>query len=175
MDSSGLNELNRKIEEMILLCKELQQENRALRTSEQSWRQERSQLIEKNEMARQRVEAMIGRLRALESESWTNEILTTVVKILDKDYRISCPRHEEAALIESAHYLDSKMREIKSTGKVIGVDKIAVMAALNIAHELIQNSQHLFEQNNQAQLQITSMLTRLTGALEGTQNPNQSP
>ena len=69
MESSELNELSQKIENLITLCEELHRENRILRAGEQQWKQERAQLIEKNEVARTRVEAMIGRLKALEHES----------------------------------------------------------------------------------------------------------
>ena len=60
---------------------------------------------------------------------------TLTVQILDKDYCIACPADERANLENAARYLDGKMREIRSGGKVIGADRVAVMAALNIAHE----------------------------------------
>lgn len=60
------------------------------------------------------------------------------VMILDKEYRIACSENEKSELLQSARFLDEKMREIRSGGKVIGTDRIAVMAALNIAHELMQ-------------------------------------
>ena len=63
--------------------------------------------------------------------------LPITVTILDKEYRISCDPDEKNSLIESANYLDSKMREIRQTGRVIGAERIAVMVALNIAHELL--------------------------------------
>ncbi|MES9858609.1 MAG: cell division protein ZapA [Sedimenticola sp.] len=59
------------------------------------------------------------------------------VRILGKEYRIACDPDEENSLISSARLLDQKMREIRASGKVIGTDRIAVMAALNLAHELI--------------------------------------
>jgi len=59
------------------------------------------------------------------------------VKILEKEYQISCPADERKALIDSAELLNSKMREIRDSGKVVGLDRIAVMAALNMANELI--------------------------------------
>ncbi len=65
-----------------------------------------------------------------------------VVRILDKEYRVACQRGEEEALRNSARYLDQKMREIRTRGKVIGSDRIAVMAALNIAHELLEQKGH---------------------------------
>ena len=63
---------------------------------------------------------------------------TTKVLILDKDYMITCPEGEQAALRQSANYLDEKMREIRASGKIHGLERIAVMAALNIAHEFLQ-------------------------------------
>ena len=69
MEPSEIKALSGKIDELLTLCQQLRQENRILRTSEQQWKKERAQLIEKNEMARVRVEAMIGRLKALEHES----------------------------------------------------------------------------------------------------------
>jgi cell division protein ZapA len=60
------------------------------------------------------------------------------VQILDKDYRVACQEGQEEPLLASARYLDQKMREIRAGGKVIGTDRIAVMAALNLAHELLE-------------------------------------
>jgi cell division protein ZapA len=59
------------------------------------------------------------------------------VSLLGKAYRVSCADDEKDELLEAVGYLDQKMREIAATGKVIGADRIAVMAALNIAHELL--------------------------------------
>lgn len=63
---------------------------------------------------------------------------TVIVKLLDKEYQVACPPGQQAALTESANYLDQQMRMIRSKGKVIGLERIAVMAALNISNELIQ-------------------------------------
>ena len=60
------------------------------------------------------------------------------VKILEKEYHVTCPPEERPALLDSAEYLNRKMREIRDSGKVIGLDRIAVMAALNIVNELLQ-------------------------------------
>lgn len=61
---------------------------------------------------------------------------TVVVDILDKAYHIACPEGEEFALERAARFLDSKMREIRRSGKVVGTERIAVMAALNMTYEL---------------------------------------
>lgn len=66
---------------------------------------------------------------------------TVTVKILDKDYQVACPEDQEAELMVSARYLDKQMRSIRDTGKVIGLERIAVMAALNISHELLRASE----------------------------------
>jgi cell division protein ZapA len=70
-----------------------------------------------------------------------SEAQTVTVSILDKDYQINCAPDEVAALRQSAQYLDDKMREIKSSSNVFGLDRIAVMAALNIANDLISQTQ----------------------------------
>lgn len=64
---------------------------------------------------------------------------TVTVKLLDKEYTISCPDGAEAELLASADYLNQKMLEIRKSGKIIGLERIAVMAALNMSHELIKS------------------------------------
>lgn len=60
------------------------------------------------------------------------------ISILGKEFMVACPEDERTALTEAARLLDSKMREIHDSGKVIGTERCAVMAALNIANELLQ-------------------------------------
>lgn len=67
----------------------------------------------------------------------SQEPVAVTVRILDKEYRVACEPHEQEGLIDSARMLDQRMREIRQTGRVVGSDRIAVMAGLNIAHELI--------------------------------------
>lgn len=59
------------------------------------------------------------------------------IKILDKEYRVACPPEEHEALRASAMFLNGKLNEIRSKGSIIGTERIAVMAALNLAHELV--------------------------------------
>src|SRR5262245_36539881 len=59
------------------------------------------------------------------------------VRILDRSFRIACSEEEQADLLKAVEYLDRKMREIRDAGKVIGVERIAITAALNITHELL--------------------------------------
>jgi len=65
------------------------------------------------------------------------DVSTLTVNILDREFRVNCPKSEQQHLIESATSLDQRMREIRDTGRVIGVDRIAIMAALNLASELL--------------------------------------
>jgi cell division protein ZapA len=59
------------------------------------------------------------------------------ITIMGRDFRVACPEDEQAGLLEAVDYLNKKMVEIRDTGKVIGLERIAIMAALNIAHELL--------------------------------------
>ncbi|WP_457668475.1 cell division protein ZapA [Thiolapillus sp.] len=65
---------------------------------------------------------------------------TVTVSIMDKEYRVACEPGEEDALLASALNLDERMRAIRQTGKIIGTERIAVMVALNMAHELLNLS-----------------------------------
>jgi len=83
----------------------------------------------------------------------TNETVTAeksipvAVRIMDKEYKISCPQGEHESLLASASLLNDKMREIKNNGKIIGAEKIAVIAAINIAHDLIRTKDQLVDPN----------------------------
>ncbi|MDR0279743.1 MAG: cell division protein ZapA [Paucimonas sp.] len=88
------------------------------------------------------------------------------VQILDKEYSIICPPEERSNLISAARYLDGKMREIRSSGKVIGADRIAVMAALNITHDLLHNQERPDAQAGGAtREQVRDLLERVDQAL----------
>jgi len=66
-----------------------------------------------------------------------DNINTLDVTILDRDFRISCQEDQRDELREAVAYLDKKMREIQDAGKIVTVERIAIMAALNIAHEFL--------------------------------------
>ena len=59
------------------------------------------------------------------------------IHILDKEYLVACPKEEQDALLQSARYLNERMTDIRESGKVVGIDRIAVMTALNMAHDII--------------------------------------
>lgn len=90
------------------------------------------------------------------------DVSTITVTILDREFRVSCPLEEQQHLIESAEVLDQRMREIRDTGRVIGVDRIAVMAALNITSELLSN-----ESTSDSELQTASQaIDRMQGKID---------
>ena len=66
-----------------------------------------------------------------------DRITRVSVRVLDREYQVACPAEERSDLLDSAEYLDAKMREVRDTGKVVGLDRIAVISALNIANELL--------------------------------------
>jgi cell division protein ZapA len=91
------------------------------------------------------------------------------VRILEKEYYITCPIEERSDLLDSAEFLNAKMREIRDTGKVVGLDRIAVIAALNMANELIRyrNRDATLESDVGARLRI--LRERVESTLEKSQ------
>ena len=68
-----------------------------------------------------------------------SEIKGVDVNIMGRDFTISCTDEERPGLINAVNFLDKKMRDIRDSGKIIGVERIAMMAALNLAHELLNS------------------------------------
>ena len=62
---------------------------------------------------------------------------TSFLRILDKEYQVACPANERTDLLDSAEILNAKMLEIRDSGRIVGLDRIAVMAALNMANDLL--------------------------------------
>ncbi len=93
---------------------------------------------------------------------------TLQVTILDKDYQVSCPPDEREALLRSADELDQRMRRIRASGGVIGLERIAIMAALNLTYELQQSRRDLSnsEATNHALQQVNQRLDDALDALE---------
>ena len=67
----------------------------------------------------------------------TDQFAQVSVRILDKEYQVACPLDERTDLLDSAEMLNQKMREIRDSGRIVGLDRIAVMAALNMANDLM--------------------------------------
>ncbi len=94
--------------------------------------------------------------------------IPVTVQILDKEYRIACQPEERESLLKTSHFLDLKMREIRDSGKVLGSDRIAVMAALNLAHELLQQKSVNETGQESVNKRIQSMQDKIDNALKGT-------
>jgi len=87
------------------------------------------------------------------------------IKILGKEYQVACPAEEKAALLASAELLNQKMQDIRNSGKVLGLDRVAVMAALNMANELIKRTDDDRQLKDIMDLRIKAMRERLDSAL----------
>lgn len=99
------------------------------------------------------------------------ELTTLTVQILGKPYQVSCPEEEVEALSASARYLDNTMATIKGSGKIVGLDRIAVMAALNIANELLTSESSHQESTGSLDVRITRVVNRLEVALAKHRQP----
>jgi len=88
------------------------------------------------------------------------------VQILGKDYRIACHESEKQALLESAKLLDDKMQEIKGSGKIASTESIAVLSALNIAHDLVKRHDEEKEAALFVKTQLTGMREKIDVALD---------
>ena len=91
--------------------------------------------------------------------------IPVIVRILDKEYRVACNQGEEDSLIAAARLVDQKMREIRSSGKVLGPDRIAVMASLNLAHELLEKQNHKDDVNGSINTRLRNMQQKIDAAL----------
>lgn len=87
------------------------------------------------------------------------------VNILDREFLIGCTPEERPGLIAAAGYIDGKMREIRDHARSAGVDRIAVMAALNMAHELMQLKQHRDNDDGTLAQHLQMLRARLDGVL----------
>ena len=91
---------------------------------------------------------------------------TVNISILGRDYQISCPPSEEEALRKSAKYLDKQMSKVKSRGSTLAYEKVAVMAALNICHELLQQSQEAENSDSTLVEKIQTLQEKVEMALQ---------
>jgi cell division protein ZapA len=87
------------------------------------------------------------------------------VRIMDKEYVVACPYDERSALLDAAEFLNDRMREIRDGGKVVGLDRIAVMAALNLAHEFLKGRDRESRVDSGAGHRVRAMRERVESAL----------
>lgn len=84
---------------------------------------------------------------------------------MDKEYVVACPYDERSALLDAAEFLNTRMREIRDSGKVVGLDRIAVMAALNLAHEFLKVHDRETRLDSGAGQKVRALRERVEGAL----------
>lgn len=68
----------------------------------------------------------------------SNDTIPVTVRILEKEYKISCPEGEHESLLASARNVNDNMKKVRESGKALSADRVAVMAAINIAHDLVK-------------------------------------
>ena len=90
---------------------------------------------------------------------------TVQIRILDKDYGVACAPDEEDELQASAKLLDERMRDIRRSGKIVGSERIAVMAALNIAHELVKAQNEIKENQKVTERHLSRINEKIEQAL----------
>jgi cell division protein ZapA len=84
---------------------------------------------------------------------------------MDKEYVVACPYDERSALLDAAEFLNARMREIRDSGKVVGLDRIAVMAALNLAHEFLRGRDRESKLDSGVGHRVRALRERVEGAL----------
>ena len=87
------------------------------------------------------------------------------VRIMEKEYVVACPYEERSALLDAAEFLNARMREIRDTGKVVGLDRIAVMAALNLAHEFLKGKDRESRLDNGVGQRVRALRERVESSL----------
>ena len=132
-----LKRLEKRLEDLIATVSQVKEENRALRQRQETLTSERASLLQKNEQVRA-TRRSHDRAAEIDGAGMSDSQARVSVRILEKEYHITCPIEERSDLLDSAEFLNSKMREIRDSGKVVGLDRIAVIAALNMANELIR-------------------------------------
>lgn len=88
------------------------------------------------------------------------------VRILEKEYQFACPANEQNDLIRSAEFLNARMKQIRDTGSVVGTDRIAVMAALNLANDLLKGRNRDSSQESRLGTRLKVLRERVESALE---------
>ncbi len=97
-----------------------------------------------------------------------NKAEPLTIKIMDKEYRIACPEEEKNNLRASADLLNEKLGEIKQQGSVIGTERIAIMAALNMSHEIL-HSQSLIVEHGELNQRIEELSERISNSMRDIQ------
>jgi len=91
----------------------------------------------------------------------SNSTIPVTVRIMDKEYKISCPEGEHESLLASAKHVSENMKKVREGGKALGAERVAVMAALNITHELLSA-----KGSNQADMDLSKKVDSLHSTIQ---------
>ncbi len=97
----------------------------------------------------------------------TAALVRVSVRILEKEYQVACLPEERSELLDSAEFLNGKMKDIRDGGNIVGLDRIAATAALNLAHELLKRERAATSEGDASQ-RIRQMRERVESALNTT-------
>lgn len=86
------------------------------------------------------------------------------INILDKEYRVACPEEEKESLLASASVLNKRLRDIKNKGAVLGTERIAIMAALNLSHEML-NGKAIEQQHTELNNRIDNLSEKIDSTI----------
>ena len=130
-----LKALEAKISQFIEMCARLRADNQQLR-------QQLASAVNQSKRLEEKITSAASAARnAARADTFRrgrmSEARSLQITIMGRDFRVACPEDEQSGLLEAVDYLNKKMIEIRDTGKVIGLERIAIMAALNIALELL--------------------------------------
>ena len=95
----------------------------------------------------------------------TDRTVRVSVRILEKEYQVACLPEERSELLDSAEFLNGKMKDIRDAGNIVGLDRIAVMAALNLAHELLKRNR-----NDAIESEVTERVRQMRERVESALN-----
>ena len=90
------------------------------------------------------------------------------VSLLDRDFQFACPPEQSEDLREAAKHLDERLRDVKASGRLVAMDRIAIMAALNLADELLRLQKRVSEREVTVDQRIRSLADELDHALKAT-------
>ena len=87
------------------------------------------------------------------------------IMLLDKPYRIKCPKESVTHLQEAALYLNRKMRDVRDAGKIVGIERVAIITALNIVHDLLAQKKQKTQYIDTLNQQIRTIQSKIESAL----------
>lgn len=91
------------------------------------------------------------------------------ISIMGRDFAVACPDEEQESLMAAARYLDNSMKEIQKTGKIIGTERCAIMAALNITNDLLKLQRSTIGQDR-VEAKLNDLQARIDDALREAEN-----